>query len=58
MYRPGGSLWDALVAASPQSELVDEFKDMVRPDLDLDLNPDLDLNLDPDLTRKMNNPFF
>ena len=29
MYRPGGSLWDALVASSPQSELVDEFKEMV-----------------------------
>ena len=27
-YRPGGAIWDTLLASSPHSELVDDFKDM------------------------------
>lgn len=29
MYRPGGLIWDTLIASSPESELVDTFKEVL-----------------------------
>ncbi len=28
-YRPGGAIWEALTAGSPDSQLVDEFQEMI-----------------------------